>query len=60
MKIKTKKELQFYLMADMMMSRGKFKPSMVDKLKSLIYTDRIILYLQAMRKCSYYSTGGGN
>ena len=59
MKIRTKKELQFYMMADMMMSRGKFRPSIKDKLKSFFLRDIVMDYLRAMRRCSYYSTGGG-
>lgn len=63
--IQTKKQLQFYIMADMMMNRGYFKPTLMQRLKSFIFPDYIMDYLVTMRKCSFYSYlnvnhGGGN
>lgn len=56
--IRTKKELEFYIMADRMMNRGYFKPSLVQRLKDILFPDYIMQYLMAMRKLSYYSQGG--
>lgn len=61
--IYSKKKLEFYLMADMMMNRGFFKFSIRNKIKEFFATDYIMRYLSAMRKYSYYQncvrTGGG-
>jgi len=57
--IRTKKELEFYIMADRMMNRGYFKPSLVQRIKNLLVPDYTMRYLVAMRKCSYYSQWGG-
>ena len=60
--IRTKKELDFYIKADYMMNRGYFKPSVLSRLRSLIFPDYIMNYLVHMRKADYYShlEGGGN
>ena len=52
--INSKKELQFYLMADRMMNRGAFKITLIQRLKRLIVPDLIKKYLYHMRKTSYY------
>lgn len=57
--IHTKKELEFYIMADRMMNRGYFKPSFVQRLKNILFPDYTMQYLVAMRKLSYYSQRGG-
>ena len=57
--IRTKKELEFYIMADRMMNRGYFKPSFMQKIKNILLPDYIMRYLVAMRKLSYYSQQGG-
>lgn len=57
--IHTKKELKFYIQADRMMNRGVFEYSFVQKVKNLLHPDRIMSYLEAMRKVSYYSHTGG-
>ena len=57
--IKSKKELHFYLMADRMMNKGVFTKSLTDYLKGLIAPDYIMLYLESMRKLSYYSDAKG-
>jgi len=59
MKITSKKELKFFLMADYMMNRGKFGPSLIDRVVHIFFPDYIISYLVAMRKTSYYKDGGG-
>ncbi len=59
MEIRTKRELKFYIMADRMMNRGKFKKSFVDFLKNIFLPDDIMAYLVTMRKLSYYKCGGG-
>ena len=56
MQIKDKKVLKFYLMADRMMNRGKFKPSIKDLILDFIAPDVIMQYLTLMRKVSFYST----
>ena len=55
MKIRTKKELQFYMMADMMMSQGKFRPSIKDKLKSFFLRDIVMDYFSSEKTGSYYT-----
>ena len=60
MKIKSKKELRFVLMADLMMNRGRFKWSAVDRLKNLFYPDFIMDFLKSMRYLSYYSEASNN
>jgi len=57
--IRTRKELEFYLMADRMMNRGSFKPSIAQRIKEVFLPDYIMRYLAAMRKVSYYSHQGG-
>lgn len=57
MEIKTKQQLEFYILADRMMNQGVFKFTLKQKLKRLFfpgYGDLILDYLSAMRKCSYY------
>ncbi len=55
MVIKTKRELDFVIMADMMMNRGRFKWSITDRLKNILYPDYIMDFLVAMRSLSFYS-----
>ena len=57
--IHSKKELQFYIMADRMMNRGCFKPRIMDRLMGLLFPDLIMDFLVAMRKSDYYNSGGG-
>ena len=52
--INSRKELQFYLMADRMMNRGTFKITLMQRLKRVIVPDLIMKYLYHMRKTSYY------
>lgn len=54
-RIKTKKELNFYLQADMMMNRGRFKKGFYGYLKDVLSPDSIMTFLRMMRKYSYYS-----
>ena len=51
--IRNYKELRFYILADMMMNRDKFKWSVKDRLKHLIAPDYIMLYLKSMRWCQF-------
>lgn len=59
MKIKSKRELDFFIKADMMMNRGKFKKTALDILKEMFIPDYIMSYLIAMRKTSYYKNKKG-
>lgn len=52
--IRSKKELRFYIMADMMMNRNKFKWNLKDRIRHLIFPDYIMRFLKSMRYCSYY------
>lgn len=52
--IVSNKELKFYLMADYMMNRGRFKPSLKNRIINFFYPDDIIRFLRLMRKASYY------
>ena len=54
MQIKSKKQLDFYLQADMMMNFGKFKPSLTDRLVWLLCPNYLLLFLRSMRRLSYY------
>ena len=53
--IRSKKELDFYIMADYMMNRGYFKPNLKSRLKNMICPDYIMRFLIVMRKLDYYS-----
>lgn len=61
MEIRSKKELRFFIMADRMMNRGSFRPSVKDFIKDVIKPDYLMRFLVIMRKVSYYSQkkGGG-
>lgn len=48
--IRSKKELEFYLMADRMMNRGNFRKSIRD----IFVPDSVMRFLVSMRKYSYY------
>ena len=62
MEIRSKKELRFFIMADRMMNRGSFRPSVKDFIKDVIKPDYLMRFLVIMRKVSYYSQkkGGGD
>ena len=51
--IKSRTELKFFIMADMMMNRGKFKWTLKDRLKHLLLPDYVMQYLKSMRWASY-------
>lgn len=53
--ISSKTELKFYIMADMMMNRGKYKWSLKDRIKHIVLPDYIMRYLKSMRYCAFYS-----
>ena len=53
--ISSKNELRFYIMADMMMNRGKFRWSLRDRIKHILLPDDIMRYLKSLRYCAYYS-----
>ena len=57
--IKSKKELEFYIMADYMMNRGYFKPSLKQRIKNFLFPDYIMQYIISMRKDAYYQQNGG-
>ena len=57
--IKSKKELQFYILADRMMNRGDFYLSFKQKILKYLGFDPILSYLETMRKASYYSNRCG-
>lgn len=59
MQIRSRQELNFYLMADRMMNRGNFKPSVKDIAIDFIMPDYIMRFLKLMRLVSYYSSRGG-
>ena len=52
-RIHSRKELKFYIAADRMMNRGKFKWSWKDRLKHLVAPDYILLYLKHLRYMQY-------
>lgn len=53
--ISSKKELKFYIAADMMMNRGKFKWTFKDRIRNLFLPDSIMRYLKSMRYLQYLS-----
>lgn len=53
--IKGKIELNFFIQADYMMNRGKFKRSFKDRLVEILFPDNIARLLKFMRKFQYYS-----
>lgn len=58
--IRTKKELEFYIMADRIMNGLPYKESLKENIKiRLTNTPRIIEYLKYMRKYSYYKNQKG-
>lgn len=59
MKITSKKQLDFVIQADLMINKGKFRLSLIDRIKNIIVPDHIISFLISMRKVSYYKNGGG-
>lgn len=59
MQITSKRQLKFVLQADYMMNRGKFKPSIADRIHNIFSPDYIMSYLIAMRKTSYYRPSRG-
>ena len=60
--ITTKKELEFYLMADRMMNQGDFRPSLKVRVKDFFFPDYVMNWLVAMRHVAYYKhvCGGVN
>ena len=58
--IRNKAELKFYIMADYMMNRGYFKPSITRRLINIISPDYIMRFLTTMRKLDYHLTRGNN
>lgn len=57
--IKSKKELKFYIMADMMMNRDLFHRTIGDILREIVDPDYIMRYLRVLRKRQYYSKQNG-
>lgn len=47
-------------MADYMMNRGYFKPSLKQRIKNFLFPDYIIQYIISMRKVAYYQQNGGD
>ena len=59
--INNKKELEFYIMSDLMMNRGYFKEPFLLRIRHLFVPDYIINFLRLLRIVCYYqnSHGGG-
>ena len=62
MEIKTRKQLDFFIAADLMMNRGIFKRTFRRRIYELFFPDYIMEYIRCMRKYSFYKykMGGGN
>lgn len=56
--IHTRKELKFYLAADMMMNIGHFKPTLADHLKNL-FSPNLLSFLRCLRRTEYYTSQRG-
>ena len=57
--ITSRKQLKFYLQADMMMNRGYFKVPLKKRFIQLFSPDYIMEFLKSMRKVQYYTYRGG-
>lgn len=57
--ITSRKQLKFYLHADMMMNRGYFKVPLKKRFIQLFLPDYIMEFLKSMRKVQYYTCNGG-
>lgn len=57
--ITSRKQLRFYLQADMMMNRGYFKVPLKKRFIQLFSPDYIMEFLKSMRKVQYYTYKGG-
>lgn len=57
--ILSKNDLKFYMQADYMMNRGKFKRSFKDIIKEILVPDYICLFLSELRKAEFYHNRGG-
>ena len=57
--ITSRKQLKFYLQADMMMNRGYFKVPLKKRFMQLFSPDYIMEFLKSMRKVQYYTCNGG-
>lgn len=53
--ISTRQELKFYIMADRMMNRGFFRPSISERIKRFFLHDIIMDYLVSLRYCAFYN-----
>lgn len=53
--INSNKELKFYLAADLMMNRGKFKYTFKERIKEFLSQDLIMRYLSCLRKLQYHN-----
>lgn len=58
-RITTKKELEFYIMADMMMNLGYFKRPLKKVVRDFFVPDYTMRFLRAMRRNAYYSHQNG-
>lgn len=54
----SKKELDFYIMADCMMNKGYFRPSLKQRITDFFHPDLIMRYLRLSRKAAYYKAKG--
>lgn len=52
--IRTKQELEFYILADRMMNRGVFHYSLLSRIKKIFISDHVMSFLEFMRKAEYY------
>lgn len=57
--IKSRKELNFVIMADRMMTYGVFHFSLRDRIHNLFFPDYIRKFLVVMRMCSFYHSQTG-
>jgi len=53
--IRSKKELDFYIQADRMMNLGYFKPTLMQRIKNVVWPNRVMSFLYLMRKCQYHN-----
>lgn len=57
--ITSRKQLRFYLQAEMLMNRGYFNVPLKKRFIQLFSPDYIMEFLKSMRKVQYYTYNGG-
>lgn len=57
--IRTKRELELYILADRMINRGVFHYSLLHRIKKIFIPDYVMSFLESMRRAEYYKEQHG-